>query len=350
MTSPKLVFYLTCLFFGKMAQTTDLKISSSVYQESSFVSATTGENLTLRCFYRGDVAARFYWYKQPLGQKPRLMSTYYKYERNGIFHNEFKDNPRFTLDTEIHQNHLKMTDLRIADTATYYCASSYSYNFQFAQGTFVSVKGSGLNIPALFHQSASEIIQPGGSVTLNCTVHTGTCDGEHSVYWFKHSQESQESLISIHGGRNVQCERKDNTQSHTCVYNLPMKSLNLSHAGTYYCAVASCGHILFGDGTKLDFEDEVDSPVLVYFLSGALTFTVVLSILLAFSMCLIKKRNNCKCAESHARFTAPSTINAEGDQHEENLHYAALRAHRGNRSRRQKNKSETECVYSSVKQ
>ena len=42
--------------------------------------------------------------------------------------------------------------------------------------------------------------------------------------------------------------------------------------------------------------DEVDSPALVYFLSGALTFTVILSVLLAFSMCSIKKRNNCKCA------------------------------------------------------
>ncbi|XP_073331242.1 uncharacterized protein [Pagrus major] len=350
MTSPKFVFYLTCLFLGIMAQTTDLKISSSLHQERSFVSATTGENLTLRCFYRGDVAARFYWYKQPLGQKPQLMSTLYKYERNGIFHNEFKNNPRFSLDTEIYQNHLKITDLRIADTATYYCASSYSYNFEFAEGTFVSVKGSGLTITALFHQSASEIIQPGGSVTLNCTVHTRTCDGEHSVYWFKHSRESHPGLIYTHGGRNDQCERKDNTQTHTCVYNLPVKSLNLSHAGTYYCAVASCGHILFGNGTKLDFEDEVDSGVLVYFLSAALTFTVILSVLLAFSMCLIKKRNNCKSAESHARFTAPSTTNAEGDQHEENLHYAALRGHRGDRSRRQKNNNETECVYSSVKQ
>ncbi|KAM8748179.1 immunoglobulin kappa light chain-like [Acanthopagrus schlegelii] len=350
MTSPTFVFYLTCLFFGKMAQMTDLETSSAIYQESSFVSATTGENLTLRCFYRDNVAARFYWYKQPLGQKPQLMSTYYKYERNGIFHNEFKNNPRFTLDTEIHQNHLRMTDLHIADTATYYCASSYSYNFEFAQGTFVSVKGSGLNVPALLNQSASGIVRPGGSVTLNCTVHTGTCDGEHSVYWFKHSQESQPVLISLHGGRNDQCERKDNTQTHSCVYSLPIKSLNLSHAGTYYCAVASCGHILFGDGTKLDFEDEVDSRILVYFLSGALTFTVILSVFLAYSMCLIKKRNKCNCAESHARFTAPSTINAESDQHEENLHYAALRGHRGDRSRRQKNKSETECVYSSVKQ
>ena len=89
-------------------------------------------------------------------------------------------------------------------------------------------------------------------MTLNCTVHTGTCDdGDHSVYWFKNSQESHPGIIYTHGGRNDQCERNSNTQTHTCVYNLPMKSLNLSHAGTD-CAVASCGQILFGNGTKMD--------------------------------------------------------------------------------------------------
>ncbi|XP_027143767.1 uncharacterized protein LOC113747630 [Larimichthys crocea] len=347
MTSSHFVFYLTCLFFGDMAQMTNLKFSSSVHQEAGFVSAYVGDSVTLRCFYEGDLAARFYWYKQTLREKPRLISTYYKYEKNGTFHSEF-NNLRFTLDTEIGRNHLSMTNLQISDTATYYCASSFSYTLEFTAGITVSVKGSGLNIPALVHQSASETIQPGGSVTLNCTVHTGTCNGEHSVYWFKDSEESHPGLIYTHGGRNDQCERKPNTQTHTCVYNLPMKSLNLSHAGTYYCAVASCGHILFGNGTKLDFEDEVDSLVLVC-LSGALAFTTILSVLLAVLLCVTNKRNKCKCTDSHVRFSAPSTTNAEGDQNEENIHYAALREHKSNRPRRQRNNDNTECVYSSVK-
>ncbi|XP_049922981.1 uncharacterized protein LOC126404059 isoform X1 [Epinephelus moara] len=351
MTSPKFVFYLTCLCFGKTAQTTDVKFSSSVQQESGFISATIGDDLTLQCFYEGDVAARFYWYKQTLGEKPRLISTFYKYETNGVFHDEFKNNPRFTLETEIGKNHLKITDLQISDSATYYCACSYSYKFEFAGGTIIYVKGSGLNVPALVHQSASETIQPGGSVTLNCTVHTGSCDdGEHSVYWFKNSEESHPRLIYSHGGRNDQCERKPDTQTHTCVYNLPMKSLNLSHAGTYYCAVASCGHILFGNGTTLDFEHELDSIVLVYILSGALAFTTILNVLLFFLLCMITKRNSCKCTESHARVSAPSTVNAEGDQGEESIHYAAVGQHEVNRSRRQRDNSKSECVYSSIKQ
>ncbi|XP_044196602.1 uncharacterized protein LOC122973263 isoform X2 [Thunnus albacares] len=253
MTSPNFVFYLTCLFLGKMAQVSNLKLSSSVNQESGFLSVNVGEKLSLQCFHEVDVSSWLYWYKQTLGQKPRLISTFYVHDINGTFYDEFKNNPRFTLDTGNGKNHLMISDLHLSDSATYYCASSISYKFEFAEGITLNVKGSGLNIQASVHQSASESIQPGGSVTLNCTVHTGTCDdGNHSVYWFKNSQESHQGIIYTHGGRNDQCERNNNTQTQTCVYNLPMKSLNLSHAGTYYCAVAACGQIVFGNGTKLD--------------------------------------------------------------------------------------------------
>ncbi|CAK6973023.1 uncharacterized protein LOC128383790 [Scomber scombrus] len=179
-----------------------------------------------------------------------------------MFYDEFNNNSRFTLKTE---NEV------VEDTTLY-------------------IKGSGLNIQALVQPSASECIQHGGSVTLNCTVHTGT----------------------------------------------------------YYCAVASCGQILFGNGTKLDVGNEVDSLVLVYFLSGALAFTTILSVLLAFSMYKMK-RNSFQSTESQTTFSAPSATNGEGHQDTDNLHYAALSVKLPNRSKRAKNKSNNECVYSSVK-
>ncbi|XP_076581004.1 uncharacterized protein LOC143316990 [Chaetodon auriga] len=342
-----LALYLTYLFLGRIAHTTDLKSSTYLHQESGFVSVNVGDSVTLQCF-NDDDAVMFNWYKQTLGQKPRLISTYYNFHKYVTFHNEFENDPRFTLDTEKGKNHLKMTDLRISDSATYYCVSDYYDTFEFGEGIFVSVKGSGVNVPALVHQSASETIQPGGSVTLNCTVHTGTCDEEHSVYWFKNSEESHPGLIYTHGGRNDQCERKPNTQTHTCVYNLPMKSLNLSHAGTYYCAVASCGHILFGNGTKLDFEGEVETSVLVYFLIGALTFTTILVVLLAYAAYGKNNRNSCQCGDS--RPSAALTPNTVDCQDSDSLHYAALREYRINRSTRQSQDTQNECVYSSVRQ
>ncbi|XP_075942948.1 immunoglobulin kappa light chain-like [Anarhichas minor] len=347
MTSSRFALYLTYLFLGTTAQMTNVESSIYVRQDSGFYSADVGDSVTLRCYYEG-IAANFYWYKQTLGQKPKLVSTFYKHKKSGTFHNEFKNDPRFTLDTGNSKNHMTISDLHISDSATYYCTGCYSYDFEFAEGATVSVKGSGLNVPALVHQSASETIQPGGSVTLNCTVHTGTCDGQHSVYWFKDSEESHPGLIYTDGGRNDQCERKPNTQTHTCVYNLPMKSLNLSHAGTYYCAVASCGHILLtGDEKKSDFEHEVHSFVLVYFLSGALAFTTILVVLLAYAAFKMNNRNRCQCTDS--RSSAALTPNAVDYQDSDNLHYAALRGHKVNRSRRQRDDTQSECVYSSVR-
>uniref|UniRef100_A0A3B4ZT38 Uncharacterized LOC103361172 n=1 Tax=Stegastes partitus TaxID=144197 RepID=A0A3B4ZT38_9TELE len=323
MASVHFVFYLTCLLLWEMAQMSHLKLSSVLRQDTTFLSANTGDSVTLQCFYQN--AVMLYWYKQTLGQKPRLISTFYKHDINATFHNEFKGDPRFTLFAAKGENHLKITDLHASDSATYFCASSYLYTLEFAEGIIINVNQSGWNIRTLVQQSASQTVQPGDSVTLNCTVQTGTCDGEHSVHWFKSEEDSQPGLIYTHGGRNDQCERKPNAQ--TCVYNLPMKSLNLSHAGTYYCAVASCGHILFGNGTKLDFEDEGDSLVLVYVLGAAVAFTTILSVLL-----LIDKINTCLC----------------GHKPDDHLCYIALRAI--NRSRRQKDETWSECVYFNVRQ
>nr|XP_046236419.1 uncharacterized protein LOC124054452 [Scatophagus argus] len=340
MAPPTFALCFACLIVVNIAHTTALKQSSL-----HFLSVDVGESVTLSCFCLNKVSQIFYWYKQTVGLTPKLVSSVYSYNAYRVFYDEF-NNPRFSVDTENHEYQLKISDLRISDSGTYYCIKSNFTEFEFCEGTTINVKGSGLNIPVLVHQSAPQTIQPGGSVTLNCTVHNGTCDGEHSVYWFKNSGESHPEHIYTHGDRNDQCERKQNTQTHSCVYNLPMKNLNVSHAGTYYCAVASCGHILFGDATKLDFKYEVDS--LVYILSAALSCTTVLVVLLAFTVYKMNKRK-CQYTESNLTFSASST-NAALRQDTENLHYAALKDLKTDRSRRQRSNTNTECVYSSVKQ
>uniref|UniRef100_A0A3Q3E0W7 Ig-like domain-containing protein n=1 Tax=Labrus bergylta TaxID=56723 RepID=A0A3Q3E0W7_9LABR len=320
MTAPKLLFYFTFLILDKSAQMTNL--SSSVHQEREFISANVGDNITLKCSSGSNRVRRFSWYKQPLGQKSRLMS--------------WKNNPRFTLEAVNGGNHLNITDLHISDTAYYYCAVSFSITYKFAVGTLVSVKSSGLNIPATVYQSESEIIQLGSSVTLNCTVHTGTCDGEHNVYWFRNSEESHPGLMYTHGGSNDQCVRSPNTETNTCVYNLPLKSVNSSHAGTYYCAVVSCGRILFGNGTHLDIDKEDYSHILVYFLSGALTLTTIVNL-------------NKMALYYFSGTSASSATNTQGPINEDNLHYAALRVNQASRSRRHVDDTLAECVYSRVK-
>ncbi|XP_067380255.1 uncharacterized protein [Channa argus] len=351
MASPKLVLYLACLFSCTMAQMTDL--SSFLQQKSSFISTYVGETITLQCFYDSSVVARYYWYKQTLGQKPRLISSYYVYDKKCTFYDEFQNNPRFTLDTEIGKNHLIIGNVSFSDSAIYFCASSFSITFTFGEGTVVSVKGSGSNIPALVHQSVSGTLQAGGSVTLNCTVHTGTSDGEHSVYWFKDAEESLPSIIYTHGNSSNQCKSTNNSKIHICAYNLLMKSVNHSHTGTYHCAVALCGHILFGNGTQLNFWHKEHPSVLLHFLSGALAFTSIFIVLLALLLFITKKRSSCQSTESDAAFSAPSTTNAEGFQNLDNVHYGTIVVNKANRSRghrQNKQSTMTECVYTTVKQ
>uniref|UniRef100_A0A3B5LM40 Ig-like domain-containing protein n=1 Tax=Xiphophorus couchianus TaxID=32473 RepID=A0A3B5LM40_9TELE len=128
---------------------TILQVSSSLQQDSRFFSVKTGESVTLQCFRDPDTPARAYWYKLTLRQKPQLISTVFKYDPNGTFHREFKDDPRFTLDTKGNLNNLKITNLQPSDSATYFCITGNSYKIEFDGGTVIHVEGSGLNIQAL---------------------------------------------------------------------------------------------------------------------------------------------------------------------------------------------------------
>ncbi len=95
-------------------------------------------------------------------------------------------------------------------------------------------------------------VQPGGSVTLQCSLLSKNkekvqCPGEQSVYWFRPgSGESHPSIIYTH--RNS----SDEQEERSCVYSLSKTIQNSSDAGTYYCAVVTCGEILFGEGTKVE--------------------------------------------------------------------------------------------------
>uniref|UniRef100_A0A3P8THP9 Ig-like domain-containing protein n=1 Tax=Amphiprion percula TaxID=161767 RepID=A0A3P8THP9_AMPPE len=297
------------------------------FKSLGFIPANIGDDVTLKCFYDND-DVKYYWYKQTLGQRLQLISAAYKFDKNGTFHDEFKNNPRFTLEIKSGTNHLKISYVQISDSATYFCASGNSLQLEFGEGTEVDVKGSSLNIKAFVHQSAFDGIQPLGSVS--CTVNTGICAGEHRVYWFKSEEHHRPKIIYTHGDRSDDGKRKTNTQM--CLYNQQMKGMD------HHCAVASCGHIVFGNRTKLDVQSEVNSLVLVYFLSGALTFTTTLSVLLAFLLYKINKRKSCQ-------LTATSTRNDSPDA--DSLHYAALSIKLPNRSRSQRNNDE--CVYSGLR-
>ncbi|XP_074518414.1 uncharacterized protein LOC141784476 [Halichoeres trimaculatus] len=313
-------------------------MTTSEHPSLHFTSVNVGQSVTLQCACLGDAEVMFFWYKQTMGLAPQLISTYYLHNVNVTFHGEFK-NKRFSLITENRQYHLKISDFQTADSATYHCIGSNLYVLQFCKSITVTVRDSDLHIQATVYKSVSETIQPDYHRTLSCTVHTGSCDGEHSVYWFRSSEASHPALIYTDGGRNDQCVREENSQTQTCVYNLLSENLNLSEEETLYCAVASCGHILFGNRTEMLLKG--DTSVWVNILGGALAFTSILVIILTFLVCRIKNQL-CRCSAE----SSPSTMLP---QDAENLHYAAVSVHRASRSRTQNEDPTGGCVYSTLR-
>ena len=125
------------------------------------------------------------------------------------------------------------------------------------------------DITAVTLDIQSDPVSSGDSVTLQCSVLSDSeskrCSEEHKVYWFRAgSNESHRSLIYAHGNSADECEKSpDGRSPQKCVYSFS-KNISSSDAGTYYCAVATCGEILFGNGTKLDIEGKLISIFLNY--------------------------------------------------------------------------------------
>lgn len=224
-------------------------------QETRFITANVGGTATLQCFREDSVQAQFFmWFKQSMGQAPRLMSTFYENNKDAIFHKGFAKEGRFQVKTEDKKHHLTIEKVHASDSAVYYCASKYVNKFTFGNGTFVNVRDSGTNNTALVYQPSTDSIQSEDSLTMNCTVQTGICVGQHSVHWFRGSGESHPGLIYTQRGSNEPCERKRdtaNTQPHMCAYS----TKSHSQADTN-CAVAACGQAVFGIGSKLNNECE----------------------------------------------------------------------------------------------
>uniref|UniRef100_A0A3B3S8C3 Ig-like domain-containing protein n=1 Tax=Paramormyrops kingsleyae TaxID=1676925 RepID=A0A3B3S8C3_9TELE len=212
-----------------------------------------GDTVTLRCFYTKNIPSYMSWYKQSGGWKPRLIST-----------------------NEEEINHLIISNTQDSDSAMYYCGATSLHIVHFGNGTLL-VTG----------MPVSDTVQPGDSVSLQCTIETGSCAGEHSVYWFRHgSGESLPGVIYTHGNRSDECEKSPEAGSPTrsCVYSLPKRNLSLSDAGTYYCAVAMCGEILFGNGNCLEMLVNKKKVVTLY-----LKYSIIPGIILVALRCTFSK-------------------------------------------------------------
>ncbi|XP_071314410.1 uncharacterized protein [Trachinotus anak] len=246
-------------------------------------SVRVGDNVTLTCTRKA--SGSLFWIRLVSGNFPEVLGKTYS----------LKTVHRHITTTEEPETFvLRIAKAELSDAALYYCMKTYQQSVTFLNGTDLRVKGTEPDITAA---PTSDPVRPEISVTLPCSVVSDsekkTCPGDPTVYWFRvGADESHPRLIYTHGENEDICEKSPEVHSaQKCVYNFS-KNVSFSDAGTHYCAVATCGEILFGNGTKLDAEEtsmwsETASAV-IFLLCAVLVISLTV---IAFLICILINKN-----------------------------------------------------------
>ncbi|KAI5607197.1 putative immune-type receptor precursor [Silurus asotus] len=218
-----------------------VSVKPSNIKELQVQKVTCGESVTIKCDLSSD---DLIWYKQDFGKVPQMVV---RRAKSQIRPGEGFTDERFSVNNSYN---LAIKDLKEEDTGTYFCAKVLK-TIIFGSGTLLIVEAEEMKrLPPTV-----TLMENGDSLTLQCSVQefTSSC-GDQSVYWFRHdSGESPPGIVYTHGDGSDECKKNSEAGSppQSCVYTLPKRKLQTSAKGTFYCAVAACGQILFGNGTEV---------------------------------------------------------------------------------------------------
>ncbi|XP_067308076.1 immunoglobulin kappa light chain-like [Pseudorasbora parva] len=275
-----ILFTLLLIFANGMCEREDF-----IHQIPLLV-ADLGSRVILPCSHSDDFINIISWYKHSLGKKPILMAYAEAVLGKITYQNGFNDTNRYFFRIGSGFFNLSIAHLEEYDFATYYCAVSFLNVITFGEGTILLPKERDrIRSSTVLQQPVPDRLHPGDSVTLQCSIISEICAGEYSVYWFRHSSGySQPGIIYTHENRSDQCMERseDGSSTQSCVYSLSQTELRPSDAGIYYCAVATCGKIHFGNGTKLIIEDSrlVWNPITLVLATLTVMAMIVIIILL----------------------------------------------------------------------
>ncbi|XP_055368568.1 uncharacterized protein LOC114864983 [Betta splendens] len=317
-----------------------------VYSLVPVITVDLDKPVTFTCVLpEGELSSKpVLWYKQNIGDKLKLIAVLKS--NKPVFEPDFADGRlEANLDKKI--SNLTIQRATNEDEGMYHCAF-VDWTFITWTGMYLTVKG---NYSVVQRPMVPDPVRPGDSVTLQCSVLSAsdnkTCPGGPSVYWFRAgSDQSPPGIISTDG--NSECEqRSDSVKS--CVYRFS-KTISSSDAGTYHCAVATCGQILFGEGTKLRIEPNINSEFIALVI---LTVCLAISVIghIVFICCRSPVCNHLKGSVSpqvaHVTSSEPGQdINdLKHDVNYAALHFKDRKAARGRKIKEFKNE---ECVYSQV--
>ncbi|XP_076005105.1 uncharacterized protein LOC142999425 [Genypterus blacodes] len=342
------------LFAFLLLMTICLTQTVAVPRLISLTVAELGDSITLRCPASEGGDMFFQWYKQSVGYLLQTIAkgSYEKIDLLGEFNNS-----RFTFTKEVSQYFLVITNVRKEDEAAYLCQTGSVYEQSFVNGTFLTVNDYDQKQKSVYVKQDPETksVQLGDPVSLQCSLlfrnqkNRTECPDKRRVSWFR-SGKSHPGLVYTHLNSSAACVESPSSQR-SCVYTLPKHIRSSSAAGTYYCAVATCGEILFGDGTRVETRSELDPVTLV------LGILLVCCLIVISVLCYFVKRSriceHCKGATSasiHLTHGQSMEQRSAAETEEEALNYAALNfSTRQVQKGRGKRESQQESVYSDVR-
>ncbi|XP_063732463.1 uncharacterized protein LOC134859722 [Eleginops maclovinus] len=255
---------------------------------------------------------------------------------------------RFTATAGETQYIFTIRNVSKEDEATYFSVIGATYSQSFGRSIFLAVNDQQKSF-FVKQSPETESVQQGDSVTLQCSLlsknkeNADQCPGEHHVYWFRSgSGESHPSII-------YSKEQKERS----CGYSLSKTIHNSSDEGTYYCAVATCGQILFGEGTTVERKTELNPVVLVLGVLLACCVTVI-----AFLIFYGYRRTccqNCKGAVSASHHLGPDMLTGgqsnDMDDEAKAVTYSSIdfstKKEKG--ERRKEREMPNDCMYSVVR-
>ncbi|KAJ4949060.1 hypothetical protein JOQ06_020578 [Pogonophryne albipinna] len=282
-----MLLWICLVLLGEICQVPAVGKNSSITQDSGIITANVGEKVTLKCNCEDESVAFLSWYRQILGGKPVIISNRMR-NSNATISPGYKERFGVFVNHNGGNNDLTIKDLRLLDSASYYCGVLVYNAIEFGKGAFLHVKASKSNINAVVHQPALEPLRAGDSVNLSCSVYATVCEGEQSLYWFRHGA-AQPAIV--------------------------------------YPSAGQCEHIL-----KVGL---------------ALAVSIIVILALAYIMYKLKKKSCtvCKGTVSHQACSASDTVSQDADI----LHYAALSLNRSRERPHHEDNVESVCVYSRVK-
>ncbi|XP_043982584.1 uncharacterized protein LOC122836787 [Gambusia affinis] len=301
-----------------------------------------------------------YWYKQSPGDILTLIAMVSK-TTNPNYGPEISSSKFFVTSNES-SSRLTIFTTVPEDEGMYHCAQIDRLKSVWS-GTYISVKGMSKRTSdyTVFSQltsiaqqtTVSGSTRPTGSETLQCSVlsdsENTTCSGEPSVFWFRaRSEKSFPDMIYTDGKRSENCEKRSDLPK-KCFYNF-FKNTSSSDLGTYYCAVATCGQIIFGNEIKNGKTDENNTLVITIAAIICLVISVIFNIVF---ICFRIQRSTCHRFKESSSSEKRSNFSQIENETEfgPDLNYAALHFSEGRTSRGKKKRElmTEESVYSQVK-